>query len=83
MIIEWFLFLATFLIGYFLGQGKISKESIKEVKQAITKTFNTSRVGAIKMPTARDIYLKQHPILKEGMDEIANDLKRQGIEPNE
>jgi len=79
MIIEWFLFLATFLIGYFLGQGKISKESIKEVKQAITKTFNTSRVGAIKMPTARDIYLKQHPILKEGMDAMKEDLDKLNI----
>ena len=74
--ITWLLFLITFLIGYFLGQGKITKEAIK---QTIAKALNTSRVGAIKMPTARDIYLKQHPELKAGMDEMAKDLKNQGI----
>ena len=77
--IDWLIFLATFLIGYFLGQGKITQERIKEVKEAITKKFNTSRVGAIRTPTARDVYLKQHPILKEGMDAMKEDLDKKGL----
>lgn len=79
MIIEWVLFLITFLIGYFLGQGKINKEIITNARQNITKAFNTSRVGAIRQPTAREVYLKNHPELKEGMDEMAKDLKEKGI----
>ena len=79
LFIDWLIFLSTFLIGYFLGQGKITQERIKEVKQAITKKFNTSRVGAIRTPTARDVYWKNHPELKEGVDEMKEDLDKQGI----
>ena len=79
LFIDWLIFLATFLIGYFLGQGKITKETIVKAKQTLTKALNTSRVGAIKTPTARDVYLKNNPILKEGMDEMAEDLKKQGL----
>ena len=77
--IDWLIFLATFLIGYFLGQGKITKERLKEAKQAISKAFNSSRVGAIRTPTARDVYLKNNPVLKEGMDAMSEDLKKQGL----
>ena len=79
LFITWGLFLITFLIGYFLGQGKIIQQTLKEVKQAITKKFNTSRVGAIRTPTARDVYLKNNPILKEGMDAMKEDLDKKGL----
>jgi len=79
LFITWALFLITFLTGYFLGQGKITKEGLKEAKQTITKILNSSRVGAIRTPTARDVYLKQHPVLKEGMDAMKEDLDKQNI----
>jgi len=78
-LISWLIFLVTFLIGYFLGQGKITQETIVKVKQSITKAFNTSRVGAIRTPTARDVYLKKNPILKEGMDAMKEDLDKKGL----
>jgi len=79
LFIGWLTIQITFLIGYFLGKGSISKEGFKEAKQAISKVFNTSRVGAIRQPTARDVYLKQHPEMKAGMDEMAQDLRKQGV----
>ena len=84
-IINWILFLVTFLIGYFLGQGKISKEKVAKTLEGaieLAKTGDTIRigqVGAIKAPTARDQYLKEHPLEKEGMAAMAKDLKEKGI----
>ena len=79
MIIEWTLFLFTFLIGYALGRGKLNKKTVQEVKKEVKNIFSDSRVGAIKRPTGRDMYLKDHPELKEGMDEMSKDLKQQGL----
>ena len=75
----WVLFLLSFLSGYLLGQGKITKEVIVGAIQQAKKKLNTLRVGAIRQPTARDVYLKHHPELKEGMDEMSKDLKKQGL----
>lgn len=73
----------SLLIGYFLGQGKITRETITQVLSQAKKKLDTSPVGAIHRPTARDIYLKEHPLEKEGMEAIAEDLRKQGIPPNE
>jgi len=77
--LSWLTFIVTFLIGYFLGQGRLNKESVKEALKEAKKVIDTSRVGAIRTPTARDVFLKQHPTLKEGMDAMAEDLKKQGL----
>ena len=79
ILFNWLLFLMTFLVGYFLGQGKITKEIITEAIEQAKKKIDTSRVGAIRQPTARDVYLKQHPEMKAGMDEMAQDLRKQGV----
>ena len=72
--------LISLFLGYFLGKGKLNKEGLSEVKKTIAKAIQKdSRVGAIRQPTARDIYLKANPEIKQGMEEMAKDLKKQGI----
>ena len=82
-IVGYLLFLITFLVGYFLGQGKITgsstKETIAEAMVQVKKKLDTSPVGRIKTPTARDMYLKEHPLEKEGMQAMSEDLKNKGL----
>ena len=76
-------FIITFFLGFFIGQGKITKETITQVITQTKKKLDTSPVGVIRTPTARDQYLKEHPLEKEGMAEMAKDLEKIGIPKND
>ena len=54
MIVEWVLFIVSFFLGYYVGQGKATVESVKELAHEATKKLDT-RVGAVNRPTATEI----------------------------
>ena len=72
-------FIITFFLGFFIGQGKITKETITQTISQAKKKLDTSLVGAIRTPTARDQYLKEHPLEKQGMDAMKEDLDKLNI----
>lgn len=66
----WITTIISLLIGYLLGRGVKVESPIDAIRQHLLpsrpSSSKTGRVGAIKQPTAQDLYDRQHPEIKEG-----------------
>lgn len=62
MVIEWVLFITTFIVGYFIGQGSLSLHTLQEAKKELQKKLTDSRVGAVQRPSAQTINKRLDPI---------------------
>lgn len=54
---DWIMTIMTFFVGYAVGQGKLTNESLKEAEKEIEKTIKRriDPVGPVNRPTASKV----------------------------
>jgi hypothetical protein len=63
--------LGSFLLGYWLGYGKIKAETPKEISELIEKAKgNYVKPGVIMRPTQKDLMDRKNPTIAEGKKEF-------------
>ena len=63
--------LLSFMIGYYVGRGKMDDEAPKKVQELIDKvTGQDLKVGALKRPTQKDLDDRLNPKIAEGKREF-------------
>ena len=77
LILLWILFVITFLLGYLIGsRHEVKLEPLKTSLHNALKTLDRSPVGVIHRPTAREQYLKDHPLEKEEQIAMTEELDK-------
>lgn len=83
MITIWIITIITFLIGfgigYYIGTGRVTNDTIQNATSRFKGLLDDNKVGKVIRPTARDIMIRNNPKLKEEEDAMRDTLKDLGI----
>lgn len=82
-ILSWIFSLSTFVVGFYLGKGSLTKQTYTEIKKELEHKIlphYTQKSGLIDRPTAQRLNEIQNPKTQEEIDAMRGALE-QGIQP--
>lgn len=77
---DWVMTILTFFVGYAVGQGKITKESILEAEKKVYKSVKGKikpvKLGTVDRPSAKKVNLWQNKQQKETEEAMSESLEK-------